>query len=314
MDLKIHAETVAAKLPALLIDAQRVATTVSHGVHGRRRVGQGETFWQFRQYESGDAAASIDWRQSAKSQRLFVRETEWEAAQTTWLWRDASPSMRYASAPDLNTKAYRAELLLLALSFLLMRAGERFTLMGGGVAPGSGRSAFDRLVDALINPTTSDPTSRDLKTGGPKSNAPNASGPHIREQSLPVFEPLPRYAQVILFSDLLSPQEDIRKMIARLAARGATGHIIQILDPAEETLPFTGRVRFEGMEGEGEFLVGRVESARAGYRDALANHRDALREMTRRAGWRFSTHQTNHSPESLLLTLYAALSPPTRRR
>jgi uncharacterized protein (DUF58 family) len=294
LDIKIHAETVAANLPALLIDAQRIAATVSHGVPGRRRVGQGETFWQFRQYESSDAATSIDWRQSAKSQRLYVRETEWEAAQTTWLWRDASPSMQYASTPDLATKAYRAELLLLALSFLLMRAGERFTLMGGGVSPGSGRAAFDRLVEVLVKQSATA-----QETGG---------------ASLPEFEPLPRYAQVVLFSDLLAPLDDIRNMVGRLAARGATGHIIQILDPAEETLPFAGRIRFEGMEGEGQHLLGRAQSARTDYRASLARHRDALREMTRRTGWRFSTHQTDHSPESLLLALYTAMAPPAGRR
>src|SRR5271156_2368233 len=85
--LKHRAEELAAQLPPLLVEAERVAVTVSQGVHGRRRVGQGETFWQFRQYEPGDAATRIDWRESAKSQRLYVRETEWEAAQSVWLWR-----------------------------------------------------------------------------------------------------------------------------------------------------------------------------------------------------------------------------------
>src|SRR5919202_1396375 len=96
--LRDRAEQTAAALPPLLVAAERVATTVAQGVHGRRRVGQGETFWQFRQYEPGDAATRIDWRESAKSQRVYVRETEWEAAQSVWLWRDASASMGYNSA------------------------------------------------------------------------------------------------------------------------------------------------------------------------------------------------------------------------
>src|SRR5215472_8820812 len=95
--LQHRAEQAAAALPPLLVAATRVAATVAQGVHGRRRVGQGETFWQFRQYQPGDSAQRIDWRESAKSQRLYVRETEWEAAQSVWLWRDASASMDYAS-------------------------------------------------------------------------------------------------------------------------------------------------------------------------------------------------------------------------
>src|ERR1700761_6802918 len=117
--LRHRAEENAAPLPPLRIAAERIAATVAQGVHGRRRVGQGETFWQFRQYEPGDAAARIDWRESAKSQRLYVRETEWEAAQSVWLWRDASASMDYASGAAVPTKRDRAELLLLALASLL---------------------------------------------------------------------------------------------------------------------------------------------------------------------------------------------------
>src|SRR6185369_11263876 len=124
-----RAEELAARLPPLLVAAERVAATVAQGVHGRRRVGTGETFWQFRQYQPGDAVQRIDWRESAKSQRVYVRETEWEAAQSVWLWRDASPSMDYASRPDLPTKAARADLLVVALAALLVRGGERVTML-----------------------------------------------------------------------------------------------------------------------------------------------------------------------------------------
>src|SRR5512146_2442855 len=97
--LQHRAEELAAALPPLLVAAERVAATVAQGVHGRRRVGQGESFWQFRQYEPGDSLQRIDWRESAKSERLFIRQTEWEAAQSVWAWRDFSPSMNYASSP-----------------------------------------------------------------------------------------------------------------------------------------------------------------------------------------------------------------------
>src|SRR5262249_17436494 len=118
--LRHRAEQAAAALPPLLVAAERGAATVAPGVHRRRRVGRGETCWQFRQYEPGGAATRIDWRESAKSQRLYVRETEWEAAQSVWLWRDASRSMSYSSAEYLPgatwpSKRDRAELLLVAL-------------------------------------------------------------------------------------------------------------------------------------------------------------------------------------------------------
>src|SRR5919202_4758942 len=146
------AEQLAARLPPLLVAAERVAATVAQGVHGRRRVGQGDSFWQFRQYQPGDAPQRIDWRESAKSQRLYVRETEWEAAQSVWLWRDPSPSMDYASSAALPTKRARADLLLLALVALLVRGGERATLLGSGMPPLSGRVALNRIATMVDRP------------------------------------------------------------------------------------------------------------------------------------------------------------------
>jgi len=102
--LKQRAEHLASRLPPLLVAAERVASTVAQGVHGRRRVGQGETFWQFRHYDMGDSPQAIDWRQSAKSDHVFVREMEWEAAQSIWLWCDHSESMHWRSDKALPTK------------------------------------------------------------------------------------------------------------------------------------------------------------------------------------------------------------------
>ena len=126
--LKIRhgAEQSAGRLPPLQIAAEQVAATVAQGVHGRRRVGIGETFWQFRRYVPGDSTRSIDWRQSAKTDHIYIRETEWAAAQSVWLWRDPSPSMAYRSARSLPEKRDRADLLLLALASLLNRAGEMY--------------------------------------------------------------------------------------------------------------------------------------------------------------------------------------------
>ena len=281
--LRQHAEEAAASLPPLLVAAERVATTVAQGVHGRRRVGTGETFWQFRQYELSDPASRIDWRESAKSQRLYVRETEWEAAQSVYLWRDASPSMNYGSVRGGPTKRARADLLALALAVLLLRGGERVSLLGSGLAPSHSRAMLDRLSVLL---------------GRDEVGA-----------SLPAFEPLPRHAHLVLMGDLLSPLDDIHALVARFAAAGVKGHLLQILDPAEETLPFNGRVRFEGLEREAPLLISRVETVREAYEAALARHREGLAAIARAALWSFGTHRTDRPPPAALLALYAALAP-----
>ena len=278
-----RAEQLASTLPPLLIAADRVAATVVQGVHGRRRVGQGETFWQFRRYQTGDSASAIDWRQSGKSQAVFIRETEWEAAQSVWLWRDTSSSMDYQSSNQLQTKADRAALLLLATSSIMMRGGERFTLLGTGIPPASGKSAFNRLSDVVLREDT------------------------IAENT-PPYEQLPRYAQVILFGDFLSTLPSLSKAIMEIAAHGVAGQMVQVLDPAEETLPFRGRVRFADLESEMNALIGRVEAVRDGYMQRLDDHRAGLREIARRAGWGFHVHHTDEPPENLLLTLYTVLA------
>ncbi len=141
---------LAGSLPALMVAADRVAATIIQGVHGRRRVGQGDAFWQYRPYREGDSVNRIDWRQSARSRTLFVRETEWEAAASVWLWRDASPSMQYASLRGLDTKALRAELIVLALASLLTDASERIALLGTGMRPITGRVAVRRVAENLF--------------------------------------------------------------------------------------------------------------------------------------------------------------------
>jgi uncharacterized protein (DUF58 family) len=286
--LRERAEEAASRLPPLLLAAERVAVTVAQGVHGRRRVGQGETFWQFRQYQTGDAAAAIDWRESAKSQRLYVRETEWEAAQSVWLWCDASASMDYSSAAHLPgglwpTKQDRAELLLVALASLLVRGGERLSLLGTGLAPMRGRLALSRLVELL---------------GRDPSEAP----------SLPDFEPLPRAAQLVLFGDFLAPLDAVNAAVARFAAQGLFGHMLQIVDPAEEDLPFDGRVRFAGIEERDQIVIGRVESVREEYAERFQRHRDGLAAIAANLGWTFGTHRTDRPPELALLALYGAVS------
>jgi len=283
--LRHRAEQLAAVLPPLLVAAERVAQTVSQGVHGRRRVGQGEAFWQFRRYEPGDPAQAIDWRQSAKRERVFVRQNEWEAAQSVWLWRDGTASMRYRSALSPVEKGERATVLLLALAVLLVRAGEHVALHGEGFAPSAGRGTIERLALALS-----------------RGDSP---GDRL---SLPGRDPLPRHARLVLIGDFLVPIESVAALAASLAARGVRGHVLQVLDPAEETLPFVGRNRFEGLEGDGEVLVRRTERLREAYGARMGAHQAALREIARTHGWTFAVHRTDRPPQAALLALYTALA------
>lgn len=283
LPLRHRAEQLAATLPPLLVAAERVAATVAQGVHGRRRVGQGETFWQYRHYDLGDQPQSIDWRQSAKSDMVFVREMEWEAAQSVWIWRDTSASMGWSSDRNHESKRERADLLALALSVLLMRGGEHVALLGSGLRPSASRATLTKIATLVHN-------------GQPVAD------------NLPPSLPLPRSAQLIFISDFLSPLEEIDKALRYYGESGQRGVLLQVLDPAEESLPYDGRVRFDGLEQEPSWLVSRVEAVRGDYARRLQAQREGLRDICRALGWSCDFHRSDQPPQAALLRLYTTLS------
>jgi uncharacterized protein (DUF58 family) len=272
----LRAEALAARLPPLLVAAERVAATVAQGLHGRRRAGQGSTFWQYRPFQAGDMAARIDWRQTGRSGRVTVRDAEWEAAQTVILWRDPGPGMRWQSRPDLPEKRDRADLLLLALASLLLRGGEKVRLAGLSRSF-QGQSALGQIADALM------------------------------QTAAPWPDPPPRHAQMVLFSDFLSPLPDLQARLATLAMPGLHGHLIQVLDPAEQNLPFTGRVRFTAPAEAKNILIPNVDALRTRYQAALLAHQRELAAIGRTLRLSLTTHHTNHMPAPLLLALHRQL-------
>lgn len=282
--LRKRADRLAGAMAPLLVEAERVAQTVSQGVHGRRRVGEGESFWQYRRYQQGDPASSIDWRQSAKRVPTYVRQNEWEAAQAVWLWRDGSESMDFQSPLALTSKLRRATLLTLALASLLLRGGERIAFLGLERPPGSSRALLEDYAFALDKELVED------------------------HHSLPPPANLPRFAQVVLIGDFLTPLDEVSDFLRRFSAVGVAGHLLQVMDPAEHRLPYGGRVLFQGPEGEGEVLIGRAETIHDDYAARVDRRQADLRQIARSAGWTFDTHHTDQPAQAALLSLYQAIS------
>jgi uncharacterized protein (DUF58 family) len=278
------AEHLADAFPPLLIAADRIANAVVHGMHGRRRAGPGEDFWQYRPYSPGDAAQRIDWRKSARSGRVLIRETEWEATNTLWLWASTAPGMTYRSKLAQSTKQDRAVLLTLATAILAVRAGERVAAIGSGYAPDHTSRAVSRIARHYLHP----------------ENPENAD--------LPVEIDLPKFSSCLLIGDFLSPLDEIAERLSVLAANGSTGHVVQVLDPAEESFPFEGRTEFQEFAGSGKLTLGKAQTLRDNYRARLAEHREGLRQMLRRMGWSYMLHHTDQSAQNCLMSLYALIA------
>ena len=278
--LRTDADRLAAGYPALLAEAERVAALVAAGVHGRRRAGQGETFWQYRPYDVSDPANRIDWRRSARGDSVFVRDNEWEAANSVYVWRDGGPGMNWRSSPKLPTKRDRASVLCLALASLLMRAGERCAVLGESDRPRAGRVGYERLAERLA------------RSDGPLSTL---SGK------------LPAHAKLLVASDFLTEPESWPGRLATLAARPASGVLLHIIDPAEETFPYKGRVE---MRAPGSrvlpYLLGRAEKAKDDYRARFAAHIDRIEDSARHLGFTVVRHRTDQAPGPALTALYQA--------
>jgi uncharacterized protein (DUF58 family) len=270
-----------AAMPRLVLEARRVAASVFHGLHGRRRAGPGENFWQYRRFMSGEPASRVDWRRSARDDHLYVREREWEAAHTIWIWPDLSPSMEFASPLVWETKRDRALVLAFALGELLVRGGERVGIPGI-MRPTANRAVVERMAEAIIH-----------ATGEPQSLPPPfVAGPRD---------------EVCVLGDLWSPAAEVAGAVAHLSVNGAGGHVVQIVDPAEETFPYSGRIEFLEPEGAGSITVGRAENWRADYVRRVAEHRAAIRAETGRRRWSFAVHRTDRPASELLLALRARM-------
>ena len=152
---------------------------------------------------------------------------------------------------------------------MLVQGGERVGIPGL-MRPTANRNVIEKMAQAIVH----DPTER-------------ASLP-------PNFAPAP-LSEVVLLSDLWSPiAEVVHATIAQLAANGARGHVVQIVDPAEETFPYSGRVEFVEPEGGGTITAGRAETWRADYRSA---RRAPPRRVPRRnRPLRLDLHRPPHRP------------------
>lgn len=276
-----RAAAQARALPPLLVEAERIAATVILGEHGRKRAGPGEAFWQYRPYSFGDSTQRIDWHKSARSTHVFIRENEWEAANTLWVWTSPSVSMDFRSHLAPVSKRERAQLLCLAIASLAVRGQERVSALGSPHAPDHSRGQLVKIADWF------------LKGEGPE---------------LPAASRLTRFSGAVLAGDFFAPPEEIARALTPIAETGVRGHLVQVVDPAEETLPYSGRVEFQDMAGPLKFLSSRTEALRAPYAEKLEAHRAALRDLCRRIGWSFLIHRTDQPPARTLLSLHALVS------
>ena len=269
--LRRDAEKISGALPPLLVEAEKLVNSLAIGVHGRRRSGMGETFWQYRQAEPGDSLSDIDWRRSAGADHLYIRETEWEAAESVLLWCDRAQSMEFRSEKMDWSKSDRARLLTLATAVLLQRGGERFGLLGTEAErPTTGETQLMRVAAQL--------------------SAENRRAPDF---GAPPAGIMPKAGKAIFFSDFMGPRDAVFPALLNAAGQGTSGVFVMILDPIEETFPFRGRTRFESVARSVRYETDEANGLREAYLERLAERRADLKAVAERAGWQVLFHRTD---------------------
>lgn len=276
-----RADVLASGLPALLARARHLAATLSIGSHGRRRAGMGEEFWQYRSAVHGDAVRDIDWRRSARSDGQFVRQMEWQTAQSVTFWVDPGAAMDFGSGSE--TKADRAKVLALAMASLLSKGGERFGLMQDPEPAKTGESQLTKIALAMT-------------TAG-----------EVPDYATPPQKLLPKGSRAIFFSDFLGDWDQMVAALSLAADQDVQGALVQIVDPQEADFPFHGRTVFESMKGTLNFESLRASSLRDEYLEKMAERQDALQALAARTGWQYLRHQTDGSAQSALLWLYSVI-------
>ncbi|WP_375567882.1 DUF58 domain-containing protein [Ahrensia marina] len=286
LDLGTRPRALADAMPDLMVEAKNLAASLLAGLHGRKRAGSGQSFWQFRQYGSGDASSRIDWRRSARGDALFVREMEWESAHTVRLSVDMSSSMRFASPDAREPKRDRAVVMALALAAMLTKGGERVGLIGGE-RPKTGHAALNTMALELIT--------RDTDKSG-----------KLRWSDMTAVKPR---EDVIILSDFLFDEESRSGLVEQLVARGARAHLVQIVDPVEEAFPFKGRMRFQPLsKNSNDITAGRAESWQQPYQVLFRAFTDELRQIARARGWSHTVSHTDRPAATPLLNVHEALS------
>jgi len=280
-DALARARRRASLVPDLLVESRRVANTVISGWHGRRRRGIGENFWQFRPYVEGESLSRIDWRRSARDDHTYVRDREWEAAHTVWLWADPSPSMLYKSTTATVSKESRALVLMLALADLLSRGGERIA-WPGLTDPFTARNGAERIAARLA---------------------------HAAElPQRPELLPVRRFSDIIIASDFLDPVAETQAWLDPLARRGVRAHLIEIADPAEESFPYAGRTEFRDPETGEKLTAGRAEMLSEDYRRLYLARREALSAWCKRMGWSYTVNHTDRLASEALVRVHLSMS------
>ena len=265
LKLRSKAEHTAASVPDIRQLAIETAFQILHGHNPKRKAGSGEAFWQFREYQPGDMPREIDWRQSAKTDRVYIRQKELHTAQTCLFWSKQNTDMAFCSDDELPNKHFSSSVLALALALIHSRSGEAIAYAGLQRAGHSERTL--QHFEQLLMQNTPEP--------------------------LPTSVEIQRNATFYGFSDFLETPEEIEAAFAPIAERTHNGWLVHVLDPAEFNLPYQGRILFEDMHGQNQTVISNASDIKSEYHQRMLKQIEQIQKLCARWGWKYILHRTD---------------------
>jgi uncharacterized protein (DUF58 family) len=261
------------EVEAILLEARRLSRSLRMGEHGRRTAGAGSDFWQFRKFENGlDSPRLINWKQSAKSDGLFVRETEWSAPQTLSIMVDWSAD-NFIDHP--KSKAYLNALIALTLGYLYSDASEKVRIDCSEFLQMDRPKAQAEIAETLMHPNN-------------------------QAWQVPTADDIPQNSKALLVSSFFNDVERLSEDIAEYAERGVTGCLLQVLTKDEITFPFSGRVKFANASGSTVFQSDQARALRVEYLEKLQQQNQQLQSIAAACDWTVLSVSIEQDPREIL--------------
>jgi len=270
-------DEVADLLPSLLSDSSLLLKNILSGLHSTRFAGKGENFWQFKEYVRGESISSIDWRKSASSKKLLMKQNEKELSKTIYLFFDKSFSMNYKSNLAKHNKLFISALLTLTLCKLFSNSKEKVFIFNSENKPincSNNIHNFDKSF--LFN--------------NKKHSFPNLN--LFKDKSLCFF-----------FSDFFYDNSELKSLIIKFKNRGILGYLIQILDPIEVDFNLNSNIMLKDLETNETMVFDNDIDFSNAYKKKLANLEISLKKISLNSGWKYYRFCTNQDIRKFLINL-----------
>ncbi len=222
------------------------------GLHSSPFKGFSVEFSEHRKYVPGDDIRMVDWKVWSRTNRYYVKQYEAETNMTAHLLMDVSASMGYSGKKDGITKLEYATYLAGAMAYLMVNQQDPIGLV-----------TFDNEILDYIRPKSKQ--SHLLSILRVLSNIKPQETTGLAPCLHRIAEMIPHRGLVILFSDLLTAEEEVFEAFSHLRYRGHDVIVFHILDEAEAYFPFDQLTSFEDLEGVEKTVVTDPKAIRDQY-------------------------------------------------